>query len=241
MTTENNHCASGVFPKWIASKATAVCFAKQAFIAHIALASIAFSGCMDLNNRSRQSSTQSATLGTISDGIWYDQEQRGEESEFVLYGHEFGLRSERLTLDGEDHIRQIAARLLNGADSTVVVERSMNNNRVGRQKYPVNPDPELDNLRRSIVVSALIELGVADADEIVVVAPAFTTPASGQEAEAAFYRTIGGGNSNGSFGGGFGGFGGGGGGIGGFGGGGGGGGFVSTGSGGSSSDTPSSP
>ena len=206
----------------------------------IAVGILSISGCMDLNNRTQRQMTQSAPLGTISDGVWSAQKQRGEASEFVMYEHQFGLRSERLTLDGEDHIKQIANRLLNGLDSPVVVERSMNSNQFGRFKYPVNPDPELDNLRRGVVVAALVELGIADADELVVVAPAFATHANGLEAESAFYRTLGGGFSGNSFGGGFGGFG-----RGGIVGGGGtvgaGGGLVGTGSSGISSDGSSVP
>lgn len=210
------------------------------FLIFIAFGISTLSGCLDLNHRSRQQSTQSAPLGTISDSVWFAQEHRGEASEFVMYGHQFGLRSERLTLDGEDHIKQIANRLSNGSDSPVVVERSMNGISFGRFKYPVNPDPELDNLRRGVVVAALVELGIADAEELVVVAPAFATPANGQEAESAFYRTLGGGFSGNSFGGGFGGFGGGGI-VGGGGSGGAGGGFVGTASSGSSSDVSSVP
>jgi uncharacterized membrane protein YgcG len=198
---------------------------------------VLLSGCVKLNGVSRPATTQSAPLGAISDGIWAAQEHRGEASEFVMYAHEFGLRSERLTLDGEDHVKQIASRILNGSESPVVVERSMNNKRLGRFHYPVHPDPELDNQRRNIVVSALLELGVADAEELVVVAPAFATPAFGQEAAAAFARTIGGNNnSSSSFGGGFGGFSGGG-----IGGGGRGGGFIGTDVGGDTSDVSSDP
>jgi len=240
MTIEERQCNDGDFPSRIEMALRRRIFVPYDFLILIASGIFAVSGCVDFHHRSRQQSTQSAPLGTISDGVWFSQEQGGEASEFVMYGHEFGLRSDRLTLDGEDHIKQIANRLLNGSDSPVVVERSMNNNSFGRFKYPVNPDPELDNLRRGIVVAALEELGVADAEDLVVVAPAFATPANGQEAESAFYRSLGGGFSGNSFGGGFGGFGGGGI-VGGGSSGGAGGGFVGTGSSGSSSDVSSVP
>ena len=171
-------------------------------------------GCSDWNrrNRPRAVSIQSAPLGSLSDAVWSDQEQQAEASEFVMYSHEFKLRSNILNLDGEDHVKQIASRLRDGTNLTVIVERSMDNNQFGVHHYPVNPNPDLDNQRRRIVVAALIQMGIQNADELVVVAPAFATPANGQEAEAAFERGLGVGFSGNSFGGGFGGFGGGGGG-----------------------------
>jgi hypothetical protein len=179
-------------------------------IATITLELVLTCGCSDLNrrNRTRAVSIQSAPLGTLSDAVWLDQEQQAEASEFVMYSHEFKLRSRILNMDGEDHVKQIASRLRNGADIPVIVERSMDNNQVGLYHYPVNPNPELDNQRREIVVAALMQLGIPNANEIVVVAPAFATSANGQEAEAAFQRGLGIGFTGNSFGGGFGGFGG---------------------------------
>lgn len=152
---------------------------------------------------------QVAPLGAISDATWSEQEQRAEASKFVVYDHEFKLRTARLNNAGEDHVKQIAAQLLSGTAFPVVVERSMNDNSQGKYHYPVNPNPELDNQRREVIVAALMQMGVADADQAVVVSPAFATPATAQEAEAAYLRGISSARSSGSFGGGFGGFGGG--------------------------------
>ncbi len=148
-------------------------------------------------------------MGTLSDQIWLRQEELGEASEYVIPVHEFKLHSNRLNTDGEDHVKRLAQRLNELPEMPVVIERTMNGNQLGKYNYPVNADPELDNQRREIVVQALIRLGVENADELVVVAPAFATPANGNEAEAAFYQAIGGSYQGSGFGGGFGGFGGG--------------------------------
>ncbi len=167
-------------------------------------------GCTDFMQRMRlmPSSPISAPLGSVSDDIWSSQEQLGEAAEYVIPEHEFKANSIRLNTDGEDHVKKLADRLLSGAAMPIVIERSMSGIRADSQhRYPVNPDPELDNLRRDLVVAALQQLGVGNADSIVVVAPAFATPAYGWESEAAFYQGLGGGHSGGGFGGGFGGFG----------------------------------
>lgn len=153
---------------------------------------------------------RAAPNGSISRAVWADQERRAEASKFVIPTSEFKLRSTRLNLAGEDHVKQIAAVMQQGTEFPVVVERSMNDNSQGKYKYPVHPNPELDDSRREVIVAALQRLGVTDAEDRVVVAPAFAEPGLGTEAEAAFQRGIIGNRSSGSFGGGFGGFGGGG-------------------------------
>ena len=156
-------------------------------------------------------------LGSISDEIWQRQEHNAEASDFVVYQHEFKLNGIRLNWAGEDHVKQIAMRLQSGQDFPVVIERSVTTAREDTTyKYPVHPNPELDLRRREVIVQALLAMGVTDADERVVVAPAFAQGFKATEAAATYLRGI-----MGGAGGGGGGFGGGGGG-GGFGGGGGG-------------------
>ena len=162
------------------------------------------------------------------------------------YQTENRIQGFRLNPDGQDHVRQIARHLL--ANQTldsghgylpnrqVVVERS-DTSKLWRtvHRFPVHYNDELDAARRNVVVNALAILGVANADQIVVVAPAFPEGLNADEASRAFGRgfnyrgQIGGGFGGGGFGGG--GFGGGGFGGGGFGGGGFGGGFSGGGSG----------
>ena len=149
-------------------------------------------------------------LGSISDDVWRTQEHNAEASDFVLYQHEFKLNEVRLNTAGEDHVKQIADRIANGDNFPVVIERSNTTARPDTEyKLPVHPNPELDMQRRTLIATALTRLGVSDADERVVVAPAFAAGFQSQEAISAYGQGF-------SLGGGGGGFGGGGGGGGGF-------------------------
>jgi len=130
-------------------------------------------------------------LGTQSDAVWRQQEANAEASDFVVYQHEFQPGSERLNTDGEDHVQQIAARLLQGHEAPVVVERSRMSPREDTQyRFPVHTNPELDMNRRDVIVRALMALGIADADERVVVAPAYAPGFRATEAEAAYRRGL---------------------------------------------------
>jgi hypothetical protein len=141
------------------------------------------------------------SLGSQSDAIWQNQEANAEMSDFVVHQHEFQKDTEWLNTGGEDHVKQVATRLLAGQDAQVVVERSMASARLDTQhQYPVHPNPELDMRRREIIVRSLTAMGIADADERVVVAPAFAQGFTGSEAEAAYYS----GMSGSGFGGGMG-------------------------------------
>ncbi len=164
-------------------------------------------------------------LGTINDQIFQLHEENSEASEFIVYDHEFNLHTAVLNTAGRDHVKQIAARCQQGQPFQVLVERSMNTVRESsKYKYPVNPNPALDMRRREVVVYALNAMGVENAEQIVVVAPAPNEGLDAQEASQAQQRLgFGGFGGLGGFGRGFGGFGGGfggfGGGFGGFGGG----------------------
>ena len=145
-------------------------------------------------------------LGAQSDAMWQRQEANAEASDFVVYQHEFELNGVRLNTDGEDHLRQIAARLHGSADLPVVVERSMTSVREDSEfKYPVNPNPELDMQRRDVVVRCLAAMGVDDAEQRVVVAPSLAAGMKATEATRAYYQGL---NQGGNFGTGYGGFGG---------------------------------
>ena len=165
-----------------------------------------------------------APQGALSDPIWIAQEENAEPSKFVLYQHEFAYNQARLNWAGEDHLKQIAARLHAGQNYPVMVERSDTSKLDHTEfKYPVNLSPNLDMHRRAVVVQALTALGIPDAEQRVVVSPALVRGQHDIEAERSYLRQYNYGGGMGGFGGGFGGFGGGvggfGGGIGGFGGG----------------------
>jgi hypothetical protein len=147
------------------------------------------------------------TIGSLSDPVWQAQERNAEMSDFVIYQHEFQRDSGRLTTDGEDHVKQIAARLLRGQDAVVVVEQSMTTARPDTEfQYPVHPNVELDLKRREVVVLALEKMNIADASDRVMVAPALTPGFTGNEAEAAYQQGMNSSTSNQGFYGGFGGF-----------------------------------
>jgi uncharacterized membrane protein YgcG len=171
-----------------------------------------------------------AMLGTVVDQTNQTQDENAEASKFVIYQHEFelnknreggGVAGIRLNEYGEDHVRRIAEGVRNGVPFPVVVERSQTTAQTGtKYKYPVHFNPDLDMKRREVVVRALTQMGIANADTLVVVAPAFAQPLTGNEAQGAYATGISGwGGGFGGMGGGFGGMGGG------FGGGGFGGGF----------------
>lgn len=172
----------------------------------VALATvIAAGGCVNHNR-------PEAPLGSISDSIWQRQEHNAEASDFVVHQHEFAKNSARLNLAGEDHVKQIALRLGRGQNFPVVIERSMMTAKAETEyRYPVHPNPELDMQRRAVVARALSVMGVGDADQRVVVAPAFAEGYRANEAIRAYYRAMfmGGGFGGGGFGGGVGGGGGG--------------------------------
>jgi hypothetical protein len=152
-----------------------------------------------------------APLGTISDRYWQRHEEHSEASDFVVRQHEFDLNSHRLNLGGEDHVKQIAARLSTGQTFPIVIERSMTTVKPGTTyKYPIHPNRELDLQRREVVVKSLQTMGIADAEAQVVVAPDFATGMKEMESEGAYQRLrgMGSGFGGGGFGGGMGGFGG---------------------------------
>jgi hypothetical protein len=182
------------------------------FVAALAATTLCCLGCGPWKQLHRQ---PEPPLGTISDNIWQIQEHSAEASDFVFYQHEFKLNQARLNWAGEDHLKQVAERLLAGQSFQVLVERSVTSPRENtKYKFPVHPNPELDMQRRQVIVHALVTLGVTDADERVVVAPALTPGYKAQEAAGAYMQGMGGmggmGGGMGGMGGGMGGMGGGG-------------------------------
>lgn len=147
----------------------------------------------------------------------YEQMQTNAEAvDFIINDVEFVRESAVLTPNGRDHILEIAARMPS-TPFPVIVERTRN-----------NADPELDAIRRDLVVQVLSDLGTPDANSRVFIATPYGPGFTGREAVRTYYQHVysGGGGFNQFGNGGFGGGGyGGGGGFGGGGGGGFGGGF----------------
>jgi len=150
-------------------------------------------------------------LGAQSDEIWMKQEVNAEASDFVLYQHEFEKDGARLNMGGEDHLKQIAGRLLEGHDFPVIIERSMTTERENTEyHYPVHPNPELDMQRHEVVVRLLTAMGVPEVELRVVVSPALTAGFKATESESDYVNSLSGQGSGDGFGsfGGFGGMGG---------------------------------
>jgi hypothetical protein len=149
-------------------------------------------------------------LGTLSDPVWQNQEYNAEHSDFVVHEHEFIADTEYLNTLGEDHLKQIAARLAAGQDALVLVERSMNSARPETvHKYRVHPNPELDVKRRDVVVRSLLAMRIPDADARTVIAPdlapryrAGETATSDFSDNGGFQNGLGGAGFGGGFGGG---------------------------------------
>lgn len=135
-------------------------------------------------------------LGTHVDEFMRLQEENAEASKYVVYTHEFEAHDEgdttgrtgwRLNAYGEDHVKQIAVNLKRGDAFPVVVERSATSVAEDSEyAYPIHFNDALDAKRRQVVVAALQALGVPDADQRVIVAPAFAEGYTGVEASRAY-------------------------------------------------------
>jgi hypothetical protein len=113
------------------------------------------------------------------------------------YQEPMRVRGLRLTPDGQEHVRQIANILRAACDEdgefpfNVILERSRTSKKwQTTHHYPVHFNDELDSIRREIVVSALMAQGIANADELVIVAPSFSTGLNGDEAADAYQNAI---------------------------------------------------
>src|SRR5690606_35338471 len=83
-------------------------------------------------------------LGSLTDPIWSNQESNAEASDFVVYNHEFKYQSAKMNEAGQDHMKQLASRILDGQDMLVMIERSWTASREDTEyQYPVHTDPEL--------------------------------------------------------------------------------------------------
>jgi hypothetical protein len=137
-------------------------------------------------------------LGAITRAHWHMQETNGEAADFIIHRNEFVDNSSELSPYGRDHIAEIAARMPS-APFPVLVQRSLNNS-----------DPELDQIRRDLVVRVLTDMGNVDAAQRVVVSQPYGDGINSMEGEFDYGRFRGTRNLNGGGGFGGGGFGGGG-------------------------------
>ena len=115
-------------------------------------------------------------LGSILRSHWHVMETNGEAADFVIYRNEFVDNSSELTPYGRDHIAEIAARMPS-APFPVLVQRGMN-----------NADPELDQIRREVVVRVLTDLGNSDAERRTFVSQPYGNGLNSMEAEQDYAR-----------------------------------------------------
>lgn len=146
-----------------------------------------------------------APLGTISDPVWQAQETNAEASDFVVHEHEFVGNTPRLNAAGQDHVKQIAARVAQTPFPVLIEPSSMSPQAGTVHGFPVHNNPQLDQDRRMAVVQALSMMGVDDAENRVTTSPALTPGFESFEAENAYNAGFSGYNGRGYFG--FGGFG----------------------------------
>jgi len=129
-----------------------------------------------------------APIGTISDAVWQQQEENAEASDFVVYQHEWIGNSTRLNAAGKEHVKQIAARAAEHPFPVLVERSNMSSVVDSRHGFPVNGHEDLDAQRRELIVHALSEMGVAEADSRVIVSPALTPGFEDFEGERAYNR-----------------------------------------------------
>lgn len=152
----------------------------------IAALSGVFSGC--LSGHRSMAVPDMIPLGAVSRAHWHTMETNGEASDFVIHRNEFADNSSELSPYGRDHIMEIAARMPS-TPFPVLVQRSDNNS-----------DPELDALRRNLVVRVLTDLGARDAERRTVVSQPYSNGINAVEGEQDYGRfrlSRGNGNGNG--------------------------------------------
>lgn len=165
---------------------------------------ISVAGCKSCNTCSFMGDITPQPLGTISDPVFQQQEANAEASDFVVHEHEWQGNSTNLNDGGKHHLKQIAARAAETPFPIILQPSSMTARPDTEFGFAVHNNEELDTLRREYLVHALVGLGVQDAEQRVVVAPALTPGFQSFEAERAYGSGFGR-SGMGGFGGGFGG------------------------------------
>ena len=140
----------------------------------IAALSGACSGC--LSGHRSMAVPDIVPLGAISRAHWHTMETNGEASDFVIHRNEFVDNSSALSPYGRDHIMEIAARMPS-TPFPILVQRSDNNS-----------DPELDAMRRNLVVRVLTDLGASDAERRTVVSQPYSNGINAIEGEQDYGR-----------------------------------------------------
>jgi hypothetical protein len=125
-------------------------------------------------------------LGHATDAFWETQQTNAEAADFMFYDHEFVGETAQLAPGAKRHLEEVALRLPH-VPFPVVIEQSL-----------YNAKPDLDQARRQSIVMQLARLGVANAEERVVIANAFAEGFTAIEGERSYYNGILGGGGGGA-------------------------------------------
>ncbi len=117
-------------------------------------------------------------LGAVTDAHWETQQTNAEAADFIFYDHEFVGYTAELAPGAKDHLMQVAMRLEH-VPFPVIIERSM-----------YNAQPQLDLMRRRVIVEQLARLGHEEAEGRVVIADAFPEGITAIEGESAYLRSL---------------------------------------------------
>lgn len=111
-------------------------------------------------------------LGAVNRAHYETMRANGQAADFILHQFDFVGSTSELSPAGKDHVLEIAPRA-RSVPFPILIERTEN-----------NANPALDEHRRASIVQVLIDLGIGDAQQRTIVAPAYGTGLSGREAEA---------------------------------------------------------
>lgn len=118
-------------------------------LAMLSLSALIVTGCAD----------RPEPVGQNSATFW--RTEQIEAMDFVFWDHEFAGETNDLVPGAKRHLEEVALRLPH-VQFPVVIEQSM-----------LNAKPDLDRARRRTIVTLLTRIGVADAEDRVVIANPF--------------------------------------------------------------------
>jgi hypothetical protein len=110
-------------------------------------------------------------LGAVNQAHYEAMQANGRAAAFTVHEFEFIGTSSELSPAGKDHLLEIAGRART-VPFPIVIERSDGNS-----------NPTLDEHRRASVAQVMLDLGIGDAAQRTIVAPAYGKEPIGREAE----------------------------------------------------------
>lgn len=117
-------------------------------------------------------------LGQVTDAHWETMQTNAEAADFIFFDHEFVGDTAELAPGAKRHLEQVALRLEH-TPFPVVIEQS-----------PHDERPQLDGLRRQVIVEQLARLGVTEVEDRVVVSSAFVEGFTAVEGERGYQQVL---------------------------------------------------